>query len=190
MASEDYLREVTIGNLAELSGKIILQEYNPRWEQMFRQQEARIRQALHGKKIHIEHVGSTSVPGLCAKPVIDILLLVEDSSDEDSYAVQLQDSGYNLRIREPEWFAHRMFKGENPEVNLHVFSFGCEEAERMTAFRDRLRTDEEDRLLYADTKRRLAAREWKYVQEYADAKSCVVQEILRHIYGWDFASVN
>ena len=91
MASEDYLREVTIGNLAELSGKIILQEYNPRWEQMFRQQEERIKQALKGKQIHIEHVGSTSVPGLCAKPVIDILLLVEDSSDEDSYAVQLQD---------------------------------------------------------------------------------------------------
>lgn len=75
---------------------------------MFRQQEEHIKQALKGKQVHIEHVDSTSVPGFCEKHVIDILLLVEDLSDEDSYAVHLQNSGYTLRIQEPEWFAHHV----------------------------------------------------------------------------------
>ena len=181
MTSKEYLEKVTIGKPAELSGKIILHEYDPNWEKTFMQEKERIEKALQGKNIIVEHVGSTSVPGLCAKPIIDILLLVDDSADEAGYVKPLQDCGYTLRIREPEWYAHRMLKREKPEVNLHVFSTGCEEAERMTAFRDRLKTNEKDRLMYADTKKRLAAQDWKYVQEYADAKSEVIQKIFKNI---------
>lgn len=182
MTSKDYLEKVTIGNLAELSGKIILHEYNPQWKHLFQHEKARIENALCGKEIIVEHVGSTSVPGLCAKPIIDILLLVPNSADETYYVRLLQDAGYVLRIREPEWFEHRMFKGKSPEVNLHVFSIGCKEADRMIDFRDWLIAHEDDSRLYANTKKHLATKDWKYVQEYADAKSEVVKEIFRHIF--------
>lgn len=114
MTSIYYLEKVSIGSIAELSGQIILHEYNPHWEVDFRHEKARIEKALRSKGIIVEHVGSTSVPGLCAKPVIDMLLLVKDSTYEDSYVRPLQDIGYTLRIREPEWFEYRMFKGKSP----------------------------------------------------------------------------
>ena len=182
MTSKDYLEKVTIGNLAELSEKIILHEYDPQWKLLFQHEKARIENALCGKEIIVEHVGSTSVPGLCAKPIIDILLLVPNSADETYYVGLLQDAGYVLRIREPEWFEHQMFKGKSLEVNLHVFSIGCKEADRMIDFRDWLIAHEDDSRLYANTKKHLATKDWKYVQQYADAKSEVVKEIFRHIF--------
>lgn len=123
-------------------------------------------------------MGSTSVPGLAAKPIIDIVLIVADSASEGAYVQSLESAGYVLRIREPEWFEHRMFKDPSKEVNLHVFSAGCPEIDRMLRFRDWLRTNTADRELYARVKRTLAEREWKDVQEYADSKSDVVKEIL------------
>lgn len=107
--------------------------------------KAKIDRALAGTRHTVEHVGSTSVAGLCAKPIIDILLTVEDSGNESMYVGALEAEGYRLRVREPEWHAHRMLKGNGPEVNLHVFSEGCAEAKRMLDFRDRLRTDDADR---------------------------------------------
>ena len=100
-----------------------------------------------------------------------------DSSDEDAYVPELESAGYTLRIREPDWYEHRLFKGPDTNVNVHTFSVGCEEVGRMLAFRDWLRTHEDDRELYENAKRELAAREWRHVQNYADAKSAVVQEI-------------
>ena len=181
MPSKEYVEKVTIGGVARLDGKVVLHAYDPCWADQFKLEEAKIACALKGKPFRVEHVGSTSVPGLCAKPVIDILLLVEDSANEATYVEALEKEGYTLRIREAEWFGHRMLKGQSPEVNLHVFSFGCEEANRMLAFRDHLRTNEADRRLYAETKERLAKQDWAYVQEYADAKSEVVRQIISHI---------
>jgi GrpB-like predicted nucleotidyltransferase (UPF0157 family) len=83
-----------------------------------------------------------------------------------------------LRIREPDWFEHRLFKGPDTNVNVHTFSAGCEEVDRMLAFRDWLREHDDDRDLYLAAKRELAAREWRYVQNYADAKSGVIAEIV------------
>ena len=159
--------------------KITLVAYDSAWPERYSALEREIRAALGPAALRIEHVGSTSVPGLIAKPVIDIVLVVADSAREDDYVVPLEAAGYTLRIREPAWFEHRLFKGTGPAVNLHVFSAGCPEIERMLAFRDRLRDDEADRRLYADAKRELASREWKFVQEYADAKTAVIEEILR-----------
>jgi GrpB-like predicted nucleotidyltransferase (UPF0157 family) len=90
----------------------------------------------------------------------------------------LEAIGYVLRVREPEWYEHRMLRGYDPPVNLHVFNPGCEELDRTLRFRDWMRTHPEDRDLYARTKRELAAKEWKYVQNYADAKTEVIKEIL------------
>ena len=81
----------------------------------------------------LEHTGSTSVPGLAAKPIIDMTLAVPDSADEDAYLPELEAAGYVLRIREPDWFEHRVFKGPDTNVNLHVFSDDCPEIDRMLA---------------------------------------------------------
>src|SRR5262249_27232018 len=125
-----------------------------------------------------EHTGSTSVPGLAAKPIIDITLVVADSADEPAYVPALEAAGYVLRIREPDWHEHRGLKGPDTIVNLHVFSRGCAEIERMLIFRDRLRSDDAERELYEAVKRELAEKDWEYVQHYADAKSEVVEAII------------
>jgi GrpB-like predicted nucleotidyltransferase (UPF0157 family) len=175
---EEELRKVTIGDPWRADGPITLAEYDPGWPRLFEREAERIRGVLGGRALLVEHAGSTSVPGLAAKPVIDIVLAVADSSDETSYVPALEAAGYVLRIREPDWYEHRLFKGPDTNINLHVFSQGCEEIDVMLAFRDHLRTDEADRELYERTKRELAARDWEYVQDYADAKTEVVKQIV------------
>ncbi|HYB79276.1 MAG TPA: GrpB family protein [Thermoplasmata archaeon] len=177
-ATEAQLRRVTIGEPQRHDAPIRLQQYDAAWPELFSREERRIRKALGPRAIRVEHVGSTSVPGLVAKPVIDIVLVVADSSDEASYVPALAAEGYVLRIREPDWHQHRLLKGPETDVNLHVFSVGSVEVERMLRFRDLLRANPKARELYAKTKRELARRTWKYVQNYADAKSEVVEAIL------------
>jgi GrpB-like predicted nucleotidyltransferase (UPF0157 family) len=176
--TKEQLRAVTIGELQPVNGPIELVPYQPGWPALYAREDARIRAALGDRVVRLEHVGSTSVPGLAAKPIIDILLVVPDSSDEPAYVPDLEASGYVLRIREPDWFEHRVFRGPGPRVNLHVFSPGVAEIDRMVAFRDWLRTDEADRRLYESAKLDLAQRDWQYVQHYADAKTEVVTTIL------------
>lgn len=178
MDSEEYLKKVTVGEVGVHNQKIDLCEYDDNWPRLFHQEAHKICSALGTAALRVEHVGSTAVPGLCAKPILDILLLVENSSAEGNYVRQLEEAGYGLRIREPHWYEHRLFRGKEPAVNLHVFSEGCEEAERMLAFRDYLRTHESDRTLYAQTKQKLAGQTWKYVQDYANAKTGVVKDIM------------
>ncbi len=174
---EAFLRANTIGDLEPLSTNIEIAEYDPRWPEMFRVEEERIRLALSERALRVEHCGSTSVPKLAAKPIIDIILEVADSSLEDDYLPTLEAAGYVLRHREPDWHAHRMFRRPGAKVNLHVYSMGCPQVVRMIAFRDWLRVNDADRELYERTKRELAARNWKYVQDYADAKTDVVKQI-------------
>ena len=154
-------------------------DYDPRWEELFRREADRVRAALGRRALRIEHTGSTSVPGLAAKPVVDMLVVVTDSADEDTYVPALERVGYVLRIREATWHEHRMFKGPDTEINLHVFSFGCPEIDRILMFRDWLRSNAADCDLYARTKLALAHKEWKYVQNYADAKTAVIEEIMK-----------
>ena len=175
--TEEQIRAATIGELAPYAAPILLAEYDPDWPRLFELEAERIRAALGDRVVQVEHVGSTSVPKLAAKPVIDVVLVVADSTDEPSYLPDLEAAGYALRIREPDWFEHRLFKGPDTNVNLHVFSRDCLEVQVMVDFRDWLRTHDDDRELYERAKRELAAREWKYVQNYADAKSAVVAEI-------------
>ncbi|MCG1011072.1 MAG: GrpB family protein [Tepidanaerobacteraceae bacterium] len=176
--SDQELQKKTVGELKLHNGPITLVEYDPSWPELFEREAKRIREVLGSKALQIEHVGSTSVPGLCAKPIIDILLVVKDSADELSYVSALEAAGYRLRIREPEWFEHRMFKGPDTDINLHVFSEGASEIEKMFRFRDWLRLNESDREKYARVKRELAKKKWRHVQHYADAKTSIVQEIM------------
>jgi GrpB-like predicted nucleotidyltransferase (UPF0157 family) len=175
---EEQLAAVTIGALQPLTSKIELVDYDPAWPVLYAREEERIRSILGGRVIRIEHTGSTSVPGLPAKPIIDITLEVPDSAAEAEYVADLEAGGYALRIREPDWFEHRLFKGPDTSVNLHTFSAGCEETDRMVLLRNWLRSNASDRELYASAKRELAERDWKYVQQYADAKTEVIHQIL------------
>ncbi|MDP9471765.1 MAG: GrpB family protein [Chloroflexota bacterium] len=176
--TEEQLRAVTIGELTPLSGPIQLIDYDPEWPRLFEREAASIRAALGNRALLIEHVGSTSVPGLAAKPRIDILLVVADSGDEPAYVPPLEAAGYMLRIREPGWYEHRVFKGPDVDINLHVFSPGCPEINRMLLFRDWLRRNASDRQRYERTKRDLAQKAWTHTQNYADAKTAVVEEII------------
>lgn len=175
---EERLRANTIGTPKILNGPILLSGYNPGWPTLYRHFERRIRNALGSRVLLIEHVGSTSVPGISAKPIIDIVLAVADSNDEPSYVPPMECEGFKLTAREPDWFAHRFFKALAAEAHIHVFTQGCEEIERMILFRDWLRANARDRVKYEQTKKELACRTWKYVQNYADAKSDIVREIL------------
>jgi GrpB-like predicted nucleotidyltransferase (UPF0157 family) len=177
IGAHDRLRRVTVGEPARPAGPILLRAYSDRWPDLFEVEAARVRACLGARAMQLEHVGSTSVPGLAAKPIIDMCLVVEDSADEAVYLPMLEAAGYVLRVREEDWHQHRMFKGPAADINLHVFSVGCPEIERMLAFRDRLRGDGSARTLYERTKQELAHRHWTYVQDYADAKSAVVEAI-------------
>jgi len=182
-AYDRELAEVTIGGPRPLAGPVEIHDYDPVWPRLYEREEARIRSVLGDRVIRIEHVGSTSVPGLPAKPLIDVVLEVHDSADEAAYVPAMESAGYVLRIREPDWYEHRLLKGADTEVNVHVFTAGCEEVDRMLLFRDWLRENAADRELYAEKKRELAGREWKYMQQYADAKTAVVHEIMARASG-------
>ena len=176
--TEEQIRSHTIGEPEPLASQIRIVNYDPRWPELFRREAKRIRTALGVRALEVEHIGSTSVPGLAAKPIVDILLVVTDSADEEKYLPPLESAGYRLRIREANWYEHRMFKGPDTDINLHVFSSGCPEIDRILMFRDWLRHNTADRDLYSGTKLTLAEKEWKYMQNYADAKTKVVEEII------------
>jgi GrpB-like predicted nucleotidyltransferase (UPF0157 family) len=176
--TEEQIRAAQIGELVPMAGPIQIVDYDPEWPRLYKREAERVQSALGDRVLLLEHVGSTSVPGLAAKPKIDMLLVVANSADELAYVPALEAAAYVLRIREPDWYEHRMFKGPDTNINLHVFSPGCQEIERMLLFRDWLRSNESDRRLYERTKRELARQDWKYTQNYADAKTAVVEEIL------------
>lgn len=186
MDSDDEITAATIGELEPYAVEVVIEDYNPGWPIWYSEEEAAIRAALGVLVLRIEHTGSTAVRGLAAKPIIDILLVVPDTADEDAYVPALEAAGYTLRIRQPNWHQHRCLirrteDGAPWSVNLHVFSpeQGAVEIERILAFRDRLRTHGEDRVYYERIKQELAQHDWKFVQHYANAKSDVVEEILR-----------
>jgi GrpB-like predicted nucleotidyltransferase (UPF0157 family) len=176
--SDEELNAAWIDGAPRHDAPIRLVDYDPAWPGLFAREEDRLRSILGDRVVRLEHTGSTSVPGLAAKPTIDMTMIVPDSSDEPAYLPDLEAAGYPIVIREPHWHEHRMFEGPDTNVHLHVFSLGSVELDRMVAFRDWLRTHDDDRELYERTKRELAGREWKYVQNYADAKTAVVEEII------------
>jgi GrpB-like predicted nucleotidyltransferase (UPF0157 family) len=177
-AYEQDMAKSWVGPPPTLRTRIEIRDYDPEWPRLFEREAARVRSALGDRVVRLEHAGSTSVPGLPAKPIIDMVLELPDSSDEPAYLPDMEAAGYTLVIREPEWFEHRVFKGPDTNINLHVFTAGSAEVERMLRFRDWLRSNPADLELYLRAKRELAARDWKFVQQYADAKSAVVADIM------------
>lgn len=155
--------------------------HEPAWQVAFELQRRRIAGALGERARRIDHVGSTAVPDLPAKPIVDIDLSVEDPGDEASYVPALQAAGYVLRVREP---GHRMLRTPELDVHVHVCAVGSEWERRHLLFRDRLRADASDRAWYAATKLELARHDWPDMNAYAAAKSDVIAAISRNAERW------
>jgi GrpB-like predicted nucleotidyltransferase (UPF0157 family) len=159
--------------------------YDDGWPDHYSGVEARVRAALGDRVLGLQHIGSTSVPGLAAKPVIDADLTVADSADESSYVPELEAAGFNLRIREPEWEEHRLLTYEAPPTNLHVFPPGTPEPARHRMFRDWLRTHPDDREAYAALKTELGTRSFRSGMDYNNHKGELVYDIYERIFAAD-----
>jgi GrpB-like predicted nucleotidyltransferase (UPF0157 family) len=175
---EAYLDSVLVGGREPVSISVV--DYDESWPRMSGEVRAGIRAALGSTAVTVEHIGSTSVPGLAAKPVLDVLVTVADVVDEAAYRPRLEAAGFQLRVREPE---HRMFRTAEKDVHVHVYEPEHEAVGSYLDLRDWLRHSAKDRELYASTKRDLATREWRDMNDYADAKSHVIQDILRRARG-------
>jgi GrpB-like predicted nucleotidyltransferase (UPF0157 family) len=161
-------------------GPIEVVPYDPAWPDAYARVAALVRGALGEDALDLEHVGSTSVPGLPAKPVIDVDLTVADSGDEAAYLDRLEDAGFRLVVREPSWHQHRCLTLADPRTNLHVFSPGCPEVVRNTLFRDWLREHPDDLARYRDAKLGAAAASsaaGEHVMEYNKRKEPVIRDI-------------
>ena len=154
--------------------KLVLLEHDPAWAEAFAAHAARVREVLGATALAVHHVGSTSVPGLMAKPIVDMLLLVDDITAEEDHVEPLVAAGYVLRVREP---GHRMLRTPERDVHLHVHEPDHPESTDLLLFRDRLRSHDADRALYEATKRELIAQPGTHMQAYADAKDPIVDEI-------------
>ena len=157
--------------------RVVLAEYDPQWPVRFAARAAELHHILGDRARLIEHVGSTSVPGLAAKPIVDIVVGIDDPDDEPAFLPDLEAAGYELRVREP---GHRCLRIGEPDepVNLHCYPPEDAEVRKYLIFRERLRANDADRDLYERTKRKLAEREWPDVNYYAEAKWPVIREIL------------
>ena len=151
------------------------------WPDQFRHLEARIRRALGWRVLELEHVGSTAVPMLPAKAIIDIDLVIADPNDELAYVPALLDEGFELRIREPWWFGHRVLRHGEPACHLHVFGYDSPETVKHRIFRDWLRANADDRDLYAAAKQKAAA-EARSSGEHSMQYNARKQEVMREIY--------
>ncbi|MDU0312315.1 GrpB family protein [Phycicoccus sp. M110.8] len=153
---------------------LVIVDHDPAWPRTYAEHEERIRRALGPAAVQVEHIGSTSVPGLAAKPIIDVLVTVEDITAEEDHVDLLLDAGYQLRVREP---GHRLVRTPARDVHVHLLEVGDQAAADYLLFRDRLRAGPADRRLYEDTKRALVDQDWADMNAYAEAKTDVVSAI-------------
>lgn len=186
-STPEQMRAAWVGGSPPTPQPIVLAPYDPRWPELFDEQAETIRRALADRALTIEHIGSTAVPGLDAKPIIDIDLIVTDSGDEPAYVPDLERAGYRLVLREPYWHGHRMLTRAAPAVNLHVFGPNAPEHLRHMIFRDWLRNHPEDRDLYRAVKQSLAVSTAGSPGEYNLAKNTVIDEIYGRAFGLDDA---
>ncbi|MBA8813771.1 GrpB family protein [Frigoribacterium faeni] len=156
--------------------EVRLHDYDGRWPEIFREHRRRIEEALvaSGVEVEIEHIGSTSVPGLAAKPIVDIVVAVDDITAEEDYLEPLLAAGYLLRVREP---GHRLVRTPARDAHVHIYERGHPAVDEYRLLRDHLRSDADDRALYENTKRELLSRRWDDMNDYADAKTQVILAI-------------
>lgn len=154
--------------------RVGLHEYDGRWPEIFEQHRRRIADAVSPASVDIEHIGSTSVPGLAAKPIVDIAVAVADITTEEHYLDGLLAAGYELRVREP---GHRLVRTPERDIHVHIYERGNAAIDEYLLLRNHLRSDAADRALYESTKRALMTQQWDDMNAYADAKTGVILEI-------------
>jgi len=181
-ASPEQLDAGLVGEPPARWQSIVLEDYDPAWADQYAAARSRLEQALPGQIIGIEHVGSTSVPGLAAKPVIDIDLLLGDTAVESRYLPALEGLGYRLVLREPWWYGHRMLVSPEADVHLHVWPRDAPEPIRHRLFRDWLRTHPDDRDRYAAAKRSVARDTVDQPGDYSLSKNEVIDDIYARIF--------
>lgn len=160
--------------------RLELVAYDPGWPDRYATLADRVREALGWRVLSLDHVGSTSVPGLAAKPIVDAVLVVADPAEEPAYLPALETVGFTLRVREPWWYEHRTMRHEDPRANLHVFGPDAPEPIRMRLFRDWLRAHPHERQRYALAKADALAATTavgEHVMQYNARKQAVVREI-------------
>lgn len=165
--------------------RVVVAEPDPAWPGWFARVARLVRGALGDRVLSLDHVGSTAVPGLPAKPVVDADLVVADSADEKAWLPALEAAGFELSVREPEWEEHRVVKGQDPATNLHVWSPGSQEVQRHLAFRDWLRSHADDRAAYGEVKRRIAAHDLDDAMVYNNLKAAFVYDLYERIFAAD-----
>jgi GrpB-like predicted nucleotidyltransferase (UPF0157 family) len=164
---------VVVGGREDYTVEIVA--YTEEWPARYEAERRRIAGALGTTARRIEHIGSTAVPGLGAKPIVDIMVTVDDPNDESAFRLPLETVGYTLRVSEPD---HRMFRTAERDVHVHIWGSGGDDEDRQLLFRDHLRADERDRSRYEEVKRSLAGH-YRDMGYYAEAKSAVIEEILQ-----------
>jgi GrpB-like predicted nucleotidyltransferase (UPF0157 family) len=172
-ALDEYLDRVLIGGREERDIRVVV--YSELWPRRFETERRRIEASLGETARRVEHVGSTAVAGLAAKPIVDIMVTVDDPDDELAYVPQLELVGYVLRVREP---GHRMFRTPARAVHVHIWPADGQDERRHLAFRDRLRSSPVDRKEYERAKRELVGR-WRDMNHYARAKGAAIDRIMK-----------
>lgn len=167
-----------------VNGRVAIVAHDPKWPYLFQQEADRILQTLKDRVLLIEHVGSTAVPDLDAKPCIDVQMVVPDPNDRSTYLPALEEIGYVLFAHSTDWHDHPILKGTRVNVNLHVFPEGSAGLDSMRLFRDFLTTDAGARERYAVVKRELGERRWEQIQDYVQAKAGTITELLAEAREW------
>jgi GrpB-like predicted nucleotidyltransferase (UPF0157 family) len=168
---DEYLDRILVGGREKR--EIVIADYDPTWPTRFEDERERIRGALGAVALRVEHFGSTAVPGLAAKAIVDVLVTVEDL--DETLVPALEAAGYELRVREA---GHLMFRTPARDVHVHLWADRDPEVQRHLLFRDRLRDSIADRDSYEQLKRRLATRDWDDMNDYADAKADLISAIV------------
>ena len=177
--TDEALAAVLVDGLQPI--RVLLVEHDPRWFDRFAARAAQLERALGPRARFVEHVGSTAVPGLAAKPVVDIQVSVADADREETYLPRLEAAGYHLRVRQPD---HRMVRTAEFDVHVHICPAGGKWERDHLLFVDWLRTSSADRLAYEKLKRDLATRDWFDMNQYAEAKGDLIDEILGRAEHW------
>ena len=178
MSSSGHPRRPDVTTIEIVGGpealEITLHDHDAHWPDVFLEHRNRIRDALAPSAVEVEHIGSTSVPGLAAKPIVDIVVAVEDITAEEDYLEPLIAAGYELRVREP---GHRLVRTPARDVHVHLYERGATAIDEYLLLRNHLRHDADDRARYESTKRSLLTRRWNDMNDYADAKTDVIAAI-------------
>ena len=168
-----------------MADRVIIVPYGAEWPKLFAELGSRLRGALGEVAVRIDHIGSTAVPGLAAKPIVDVQVSVASFEPLDAYRVPLERAGYIFRAGNPDR-TKRYFREPPCErrTHIHVRRAGSWSEQFSLLFRDYLRTHPEDAAQYAETKHALADRHGDDRVGYTDAKAPFIWDVMTRADRW------